>query len=157
MIRQGPSRAIAFFAVALCGTGIAGAMGGATIGASPIMVERAEAVETPDARFVIATASTPEKPLPDHYPLVTPDGTIPVEELALHGRFRDEYSGAETNTVSLEADYDDFYDAGELDRLANGPAIVSPSPSAEAPVAAPSLDFSDGPATLAIVAENISS
>lgn len=69
---------------------IAGAVSGATIGESPV-VERGLTESTPEAPIVRAsnTALRDAKRLPDHYPLHTPNGTIEVAELALHGRLRD--------------------------------------------------------------------
>ncbi|MBD3731002.1 MAG: hypothetical protein IE933_15025 [Sphingomonadales bacterium] len=42
------------------------------------------------AQYALASTDTP-----DHYPLVTPQGTIPVADLAIHGRLRDEYRALE--------------------------------------------------------------
>lgn len=57
--------------------------------------------------------------LPDHYPLVTPEGTVPVEELALHGRLRDQRGWWEHDDgYMFEADYPDQLSDAEIERLA---------------------------------------
>jgi len=79
------------FAAAIVAIG--GAVGGATIGTTPI-VERGEASQLPTAPIIQSrTADAPRKALPNHYALETPDGRIEVGELALHGRMRDSQAG----------------------------------------------------------------
>lgn len=57
--------------------------------------------------------------LPDHYPLVTPTGTIPVSQLALHGRLRDTLPRDVplTEPVPLDADYQWEIPEREMQRL----------------------------------------
>ena len=44
------------------------------------------------------------EPLPDHYPLETPDGVIEVAELAWHGRYRDRYRQYTSATLPGDED-----------------------------------------------------
>lgn len=57
--------------------------------------------------------------LPDHYPLVTPTGTIPVSQLALHGRLRDTlpHDVARAEPGPLDADYQWEIPEREIQRL----------------------------------------
>lgn len=69
---------------------IVGAVSGASVGDSPILV-RGHHETLPEARIVRAANADlrdTSRP-PDHYPLETPQGTVEVAELALHGRLRD--------------------------------------------------------------------
>ena len=124
--RPFPSRT-AFAAAALIFAAV-GAASGQAIGDTPI-IRKGTGDTLPSANVVADDYSHlagSERP-PDHYPLVTPDGTIPVGELALHGRMRDRDEGwyATEDTVLLEARYDDDMSESEIDRLAHEEPVVA--------------------------------
>lgn len=110
---------------------LAGAFSGAAIGDSRIL-ERDRYDTLPEAQVVTAGNAdlrSGERP-PDHYPLETPEGTIEVAELALHGRMRGssdgmwwEERGAER--VELAADYGEFYASADAERLAHEEALLA--------------------------------
>lgn len=113
-------RRTAFVAAALVAAAV-GAVSGQAIGDTPILRDRSEHFG-PSANKHDAPAersAETDRP-PDHYPLVTPNGTIPVAELALHGRMRDRNDGwyAVEETVLFEASYDDDLSEAEIGRLA---------------------------------------
>lgn len=101
--------------------GLAGAQSGSAIGSMPVMQGKAAAA------FSQLPSRMPERSppplrtdLPDHYPLVTPSGTIPVAALALHGRLRGtrDMVWDRPDAVALRADYGDELEEDEIDRLA---------------------------------------
>lgn len=115
--RHAPIIAIACLAA---GFAAAGAIGGAQIG-SATMLKRGEDT-LPQARHpeVISQAARGQgERLPDHYPLVTPEGTIPVAALAARGRFRGEVaSWDEAPDYVAIADTGNWeYSDTEIDRL----------------------------------------
>ena len=86
--RLNPRFAAICLAIAVAG---AGAAGGAAIGSSPVLKRADSAVPTAQRNAGVGDFELDtSEPLPDHYPLVTPSGTIPVAALAAHGRFRGE-------------------------------------------------------------------
>ncbi len=101
---------------------IAGAVSGATIADTP-MLTRSHSDTLPEAQIVSVgnqALRSAERP-PNHYPLVTPDGTIEVAELALHGRMRDRggamwWDDGDTDRVDLNAEYD-FYATASPERI----------------------------------------
>ena len=101
---------------------IAGAVSGATIGDSPVLT-RGHSDTLPEAQLVTASNDalrTSQRP-PDHYPLETPEGTIEVGELALHGRLRDRggdmwWDRHEDDAVRMSAEYD-FYATASPERI----------------------------------------
>lgn len=113
------------FAVALFGVVLGGMLTGEAIGDTPILQKRGHKFAIPQtpAPEVSRTAS---RNTPDHYPLVTPEGTIPVAELAFHGRLRDQRLEwfDQGDTQRLDADYENFFDQAEVDALASGPAVT---------------------------------
>lgn len=92
----------------------------------PVMEHKASAA------FELPPAPSPQpapplrQDLPNHYPLVTPSGTIPVAALALHGRLRGtrEALWDDPGAIALRADYGDELRDHEIDRLANDREIV---------------------------------
>ncbi len=123
---------------------VAGAVSGSMIGTTPI-VDRAGDEANPyypapaaphDAVPAFADAR-PTEPLPDHYPLVTPRGTIPVAALASHGRLRYFREGRldEPATRPRDLAYPDQLDEAEIDRLAEWtpPSRRAIAPNASAP------------------------
>lgn len=99
---------------------LAGAMSGEAIGSAPVIARhtepppiaiRAAAFERSPAR------SAPARRLPDHYPLVTPTGTVPVAALASHGRFRDLEEGRLEQRAQLALDDQWVMSEDEIDRL----------------------------------------
>lgn len=115
--RLAPMIAIACLAV---GFGAAGAIGGTQIGSSSILKRGEDTL--PQARhpeIASQSARGQSKRLPDHYPLVTPEGTIPVEALAAHGRFRGETASWDEapDHVAIADTGDWQYSDAEIDRL----------------------------------------
>ena len=113
------------FAVALFGVVLGGMLTGEAIGETPMLQKRGHEFALPQtpAPQVSRTAS---QSTPNHYPLVTPEGTIPVAELAFHGRLRDQRLEwfDQGDTQRLDADYENFFDEAEVDALASGPAVT---------------------------------
>ncbi|RZV48410.1 MAG: hypothetical protein EX258_08890 [Sphingomonadaceae bacterium] len=110
---------------------LAGAVSGAAIGDSRIL-ERDHYDTLPEAQIVTAGNAelrTGERP-PDHYPLKTPEGTIEVAELALHGRMRDSsddlwWEERGRDRVGLAGDYGEFYASADAERLAREEALLA--------------------------------
>lgn len=109
---------------------IAGALSGATIGDSRVL-ERSQDDTLPEARLIAASnqAMRDGRRLPDHYPLKTPDGTIEVAELALHGRLRDRggdmwWQERNDDPVHARKDYD-FYETASPERIAREQALLA--------------------------------
>ena len=99
----------------------AGALSGSAIGSTPILARSESMIpEAPRNAGIGEFRLDTRKPPPNHYPLVTPTGTIPVTELARHGRLRDEWQAfgnhAEERTL-LDADYGQELSDAEIDRL----------------------------------------
>ena len=101
---------------------IAGAVSGATIGDSPVL-DRGQTETMPTAQIVSASnaAMRNAERLPDHYPLKTPNGTVEVAELSLHGRMRDRggdlwWEGRDADRVNMDAGYD-FYEIASPERI----------------------------------------
>ncbi len=99
---------------------VAGAVGGSAIGSTPIL-KNAEAV-LPEARHGPQVGDyEPDRapPPPDHYPLVTPTGTVPVAALAVHGRLRNSRDTwwDRPDVVPLDAGYGAELSESEIDRL----------------------------------------
>ena len=116
-------------AVAL--TAIAGAASGAAIGDIPMLKTSATQSTVPQASFASQSAASREaaRQLPNHYPLETPQGTVEVAELALHGRMRDRggdlwWDRNESEGRHLDADYD-FYATASEERVAREEALVA--------------------------------
>jgi hypothetical protein len=125
---------------------IGGAVAGATIGNSPVL-SKGIGTSLPEQRInYAADAGLGETGVhtPDHYPLVTPDGTIPVAQLSLRGRLRDtrgSWNAREPDYIPLDADhpgeYPDQYSEAELAALASwdpAPRDAPPKPSRVASV-----------------------
>ncbi|QYJ07017.1 hypothetical protein [Qipengyuania flava] len=109
------------------GVVLAGAESGTAIGSMPVMSHQAGfAFERPAARAPQPAPPPVRQDLPNHYPLVTPNGTIPVAALALHGRLRGSRDAMwdEPGAVALRADYGEELSEFEIDRLANGNGAV---------------------------------
>ncbi|MBX7539585.1 hypothetical protein [Qipengyuania sphaerica] len=109
---------------------IAGAVSGATIGESP-MLQRGQTDTLPQAQIVSASnaAMDSSRRPPDHYPLKTPEGTIEVAELALHGRLRNRggdmwWEGRSDDRVDLSAGYD-FYETASPERIAREERLLA--------------------------------
>ena len=125
---------------------VAGAVSGQAIGDTEVL--RAASQDTlPDAQ-PFATGSQPrtDRRPPDQYPLKTPDGTIAVSELALHGRLRDSaqayWQRRGAQGAELSASYAIDFDEEALVRLAREEALIAytSQPRAVAPVAAQPIE-----------------
>lgn len=116
------------FAVALFGVVLGGMTTGAAIGETPMLQKRGHEFAFPQtpAPSLASNARAASRNTPDHYPLVTPEGTIPVAELAFHGRLREQRMDwfDQGDAARLDADYDNFFDEADVDTLANGPAVT---------------------------------
>ena len=98
---------------------IAGAVSGAAIGDSPVL-ERGLTETLPETPMMHASTNSMRdaKRPPDHYPLQTPNGTVEVAELSLHGRMRDRggdlwWEGRDHDQNYMEADYVFYETAGD--------------------------------------------
>ena len=109
---------------------IAGALSGATIGESR-MLAGGQGDNLPETQLVTASnqAMRDAKSLPDHYPLKTPEGTIEVAELALHGRLRDRGGDMRwqdrNNEPDRAGDSYDFYETASPERIAHEEALLA--------------------------------
>lgn len=123
------------FAIAAMTVMGVGAISGSAIGKSPMLMSDDDVL--PSASAPSSTRHFSSQRLPDHYPLVTPDGTVPVAELAMRGRYRDRQVMFEDDVdrAELAADYGYQFDDGEIDRLAHGPALEPRAPEQAEPPA----------------------
>lgn len=121
----------------LAAVAVAGAFSGSAIGSTPMLSNAASTLpESPPPARGGASAPAVAASLPDHYPLVTPDGTIPVAELARHGRLRHAYADwdAPYDYAALAEGSDGQLSEAEIDRLAawrpepRAAAIAEPEP-----------------------------
>ena len=116
------------FAAAAIVCAAVGAVSGQAIGETPMM--RGGTDETISSAGALATDHSRianSEPLPDHYPLETPEGIIPVAELALHGRLRDRAGGfyASEEPAMLDSHYDYQLDEEEIEQLAEDGSLHS--------------------------------
>lgn len=129
---------------------LAGAMSGEEIGSAPVIARHADPppIAVRAAEFDGAAGSTTARRLPDHYPLVTPSGTVPVAALASHGRYRDRHeTGIEQPGQSgFDTPAEWEISADEIDRLEQWEPGPHPAPrapkSSEAPALAETLPAS---------------
>ena len=140
----------------LWGAGLACALGGAAagtaLGSTPILDRPALGVyyQSHDGAQI---ASGDARVLPDHYPLVTRAGTVPVEELSDRGlfsqaRYRAIYGvGGYAPAQFAEAEYEPDAAPGPSDASLR---IGDPASAPQQPAAAPAapLDLAAGPANL---------
>ena len=116
------------FAVALFGVVLGGMLTGEAIGETPMLQKRGHEFAIPQtpAPSQASNARAASRNTPDHYPLVTPKGTIPVAELAFHGRLREQRMDwfDQGDAARLDAEYDNFFDEADVESLANGPAVT---------------------------------
>ncbi len=108
----------------------AGALSGKAIGSISMLrpSEDRLAVSAPEPAPFASDQSSQEQ-LPDHYPLVTPTGTVPVVALSLHGRLRrtSERWSDVPDRVPLEAEAEWELSEAEIDHLAQWqPARTAP-------------------------------
>ena len=116
---------------------IGGAVSGAAIGDSPVL-PRSSQETLPQAQVAFVPSSprsSSERP-PNHYPLKTQEGTVPVAELALHGRYRDT-AHARSMMRAREAELrpaeyaGNYYDEAEVERLAYADAYTQRADQAQ--------------------------
>ncbi len=95
------------------------------IGATPVL-QKGIGAELPNRSPIQQAFADPNSdrgpPPPNHYPLVTPEGTIPVAELEWHGRLRNSrhaWQIEEPAYVELGAEYDRPYREDEIAELAS--------------------------------------
>ncbi len=108
--------------LAAVGVVFAGAVSGSAIGSTPVLTRDADLIpEAPRNAGVGEFELDTRKRLPDHYPLVTPTGTVPVAALAVHGRMRNSRGGwwDRPDHVPLDAGYPGDLDEVEVQRLAD--------------------------------------
>ncbi|MBX7528562.1 hypothetical protein [Qipengyuania vesicularis] len=109
---------------------IVGAVSGASVGDSPILI-RGHHESLPEARIVRAANADlrdTSRP-PDHYPLETPQGTVEVAELALHGRLRDRggdmwWEDRSADRANMSAGYD-FAATASPERIAHEERLLA--------------------------------
>jgi hypothetical protein len=110
---------------------LAGAISGIAIGsASVVKRERVSIIEPAKDRGTGRFKRGYSEPLPNHYPLVTPNGTVPVAALATHGRLRNSRGSGwpdRTDHVPVDTGYEWAMSEAEIDRLEEW----QPKPSAE--------------------------
>jgi hypothetical protein len=110
----------------------AGALVGGSIGATPMLTSREAAYpSTPPASAMIGKYNpVHEQQPPDHYPLVTPRGTISVAELSLHGRLRNQAQPwwDEPDQLAVGSPDADQLSDEEIARLAEWNAPISRGP-----------------------------
>ncbi len=102
----------------------AGALSGSFIGSAAILkngIGMAEDAPQDLKQTRESYAQADSEQLPNHYPLVTPTGTVPVEALAQHGRLRNSSGGwgDPESEIATDSDYGFELDEKEIDRLAN--------------------------------------
>ncbi|MBX7459791.1 hypothetical protein K3180_02170 [Qipengyuania sp. YG19] len=109
---------------------IAGAVSGAMIGDSTVLKE-GYSDTLPETPIIGASNDGLRNmaSLPDHYPLKTPEGTIEVAELALHGRLHDRGGSIwredrSNESAKLSAGYD-FYKTASPERIAREGALLA--------------------------------
>jgi hypothetical protein len=127
---------------------VAGALGGSKIATQPISAADTDLLAgiTQHQLADIAQAQNGPRP-PDHYPLVTPEGTIPVEQLAFYGVMRDRgyadpyrysYDPALGEDFAYSEDWNYYEDGpGAQQAAAAPPARVTVSASYDGPTAEP--------------------
>lgn len=139
--------------------GAAGVLGGAVagnaLGSFPVLDKEAVGAFYQSHEDSAFSGEAPSAALPDHYPLVTRNGTVPVAELANRGlysqaRYRDLYQPADYDAKALaEADYyqnvAEPRDEGDDESLRVG----DPAPQRAAVNANPAAIDSASPLTLA--------
>ena len=147
---------------------IGGAIAGTALGSTPVIDRTSIAAfysQEQDTSSPMAPDS-PEKQLPDHYPLITARGTVPVEQLSERGlysqtRYQSHYSYAEYEPYdeAVPADYhiDDYapprqeprYVARDLSQNvgAEAPRLARRAESPPADVVVP-LKLAEGPASI---------
>ena len=111
--------------VAAAVVAVGGAVGGSAIGDSPI-IARSSQDSLPEAQvaFVPQTPRQASERPPNQYPLQTDEGTIPVAELALHGRYRDTAHArsmlrANRQEQATLASVEQYYSDADVERLAH--------------------------------------
>ena len=100
----------------------AGALGGSSIGSTTSLTKPTKVLPDMSGNSAIGDYQPSDsRKLPNHYPLVTPSGTIPVAELARHGRLRNsrnEWRGPfDESGVDTKQEWE--LDNNEIDRLAD--------------------------------------
>lgn len=143
----------------LWGAGLACALGGAVagtaLGSTPILDRPALGTYYQSHEMAPASSTVERRVLPDHYPLETRDGTIPVAALADRGlysqrRYRALYASYENPQAQFaEASYHVQADEPRFPSHDDGLSIGDPAPEQAAPTEAePPLDLATGPSTL---------
>ena len=100
----------------------AGALGGSSIGSTTSLTKPTKVLPDMSGNSAIGDyRPSDSRKLPNHYPLVTPSGTIPVAELARYGRLRNsrnEWRGPfDESGVGTKQEWE--LDNNEIDRLAD--------------------------------------
>ena len=100
----------------------AGALGGSSIGSTTSLTKPTKVLPDMSGNSAIGDYQPSDsRKLPNHYPLVTPSGTIPVAELARHGRLRNsrnEWRGPfDESGIDTKQEWE--LDNNEIDRLAD--------------------------------------
>ena len=117
---------------------LGGAAAGSALGSTPV-TDRSIVGDYYQTHASADTDVAPQGYLPNHYPLVTRQGTVPVAELATRGL----YSQARYRAYAETADHR----AMELANVADGPAPFSAETNTHTPERGDSSDRSDQPET----------
>lgn len=143
----------------LWGAGLACALGGAVagtaLGSTPILDRPALGTYYQSHETAPGSSTAEGRVLPDHYPLVTREGTIPVAALADRGlysqrRYRALYPSYDTTEAQFaEASYQVEADEPQFSSHSAGLSVGDPEPEQAAPTEAEQpLDLAAGPSTL---------
>lgn len=104
-------------AVGACVAALAGAVSGATINTTPLArgIDGWDHVPRHELSDSAIEAEERSAALPDHYPLITPNGRIEVSELRDHGLYRNRRYGARWTAGWYEPDEEPAYTVVEAD------------------------------------------
>lgn len=112
---------------------VAGAVSGAAIGTHQPLERGVGTDQIPEAGILpgAMTRSPMEKRPPNHYPLVTPKGTVPVADLALRSRLRNQPSShwnTEDEYGPMDAEYADELSDNDIEQLVEWTPDANKSP-----------------------------
>ncbi len=83
---------------------VIGAMAGSSISTEPLDTPQDISMLLPDNQINTYAATSPERPLSNHYDLETPEGVVEVADLAFRGRNHEEYRRVEAMEAAYAAE-----------------------------------------------------
>ncbi|TIX49751.1 hypothetical protein [Alteraurantiacibacter aquimixticola] len=113
---------------------VAGIAGVQAINTTPVTHMESDLLAGLPDHPVAAASTEAHVATPSHYPLETPEGTVPVEDLALHGRYRD--SAVRVGLIDAPAGHPAEVEMAEAD-LMSAEELAERYPRLRLPVAAP--------------------